>query len=783
MTQEQLQALRRQVMEKEFSRMNPMQREAVFTTEGPLLILAGAGSGKTTVLVNRIANIVKYGCAYGAREFSVSLTEEEIRMLEEYRDGTQEYTDEIADLLAVRPAKPWQILAITFTNKAAGELKERLEAMLGPDGQDIWASTFHSTCARILRRDGESIGYTSHFTIYDTDDSKRVMKECQRLLNIDDKMLSHKTLLHEISHAKDSLISPEDYLNDAGDDVRLRKIGEAYRLYEKLLRDADAMDFDDMIVNTVKLLEENEEVRTRYQNRFRYVMVDEYQDTNHAQYRLTSLLAGGSGNLCVVGDDDQSIYRFRGATIENILSFEEQYHKAKVIRLEQNYRSTQNILDAANAVISHNTERKGKNLWTANGPGEKIVVDNAFDEQEESTFIADTIMDSVKGGRKWSDHAVLYRMNAQSNAIERTFVRMGVPYRVIGGHRFYERKEIRDALAYLSVISNPADNIRLRRIINEPKRGIGATTINHAAQIAAGLGLSLYEVISHADEYEQLVRAAPRLRAFTQIIDGLAEAAEELPLNELFEKAMRDTGYLDSLALDRETYQDRLENIQELSSNLLRYSEDNEEGDLNGFLEEVALMTDIDNYNEEADTVVLMTLHSAKGLEFPVVFIPGMERGIFPGIQSLYSASEMEEERRLAYVGITRAKERLYLTHARTRMLYGSTSHNAPSPFLEEIPEGLVEEKRKVTLSQQKPSVQRAAKPKKTFDHSFGPAAPKPSAPAGSYRVGDTVGHKLFGTGVVFSAQPMGNDTLLEIAFEKAGTKKLMANFARLTKG
>lgn len=783
MTQEQLQALRRQVMEKEFSRMNPMQREAVFTTEGPLLILAGAGSGKTTVLVNRIANIVKYGCAYGAREFSVSLTEEEIRMLEEYRDGTQEYTDEIADLLAVRPAKPWQILAITFTNKAAGELKERLEAMLGPDGQDIWASTFHSTCARILRRDGESIGYTSHFTIYDTDDSKRVLKECQRLLNIDDKMLSHKTLLHEISHAKDSLISSEDYLNDAGDDVRLRKIGEAYRLYEKLLRDADAMDFDDMIVNTVKLLEENEEVRTRYQNRFRYVMVDEYQDTNHAQYRLTSLLAGGSGNLCVVGDDDQSIYRFRGATIENILSFEEQYHKAKVIRLEQNYRSTQNILDAANAVISHNTERKGKNLWTANGPGEKIVVDNAFDEQEESTFIADTIMDSVKGGRKWSDHAVLYRMNAQSNAIERTFVRMGVPYRVIGGHRFYERKEIRDALAYLSVISNPADNIRLRRIINEPKRGIGATTINHAAQIAAGLGLSLYEVISHADEYEQLVRAAPRLRAFTQIIDGLAEAAEELPLNELFEKAMRDTGYLDSLALDRETYQDRLENIQELSSNLLRYSEDNEEGDLNGFLEEVALMTDIDNYNEEADTVVLMTLHSAKGLEFPVVFIPGMERGIFPGIQSLYSASEMEEERRLAYVGITRAKERLYLTHARTRMLYGSTSHNAPSPFLEEIPEGLVEEKRKVTLSQQKPSVQRAAKPKKTFDHSFGPAAPKPSAPAGSYRVGDTVGHKLFGTGVVLSAQPMGNDTLLEIAFEKAGTKKLMANFARLTKG
>lgn len=783
MTQEQLQALRRQVMEKEFSRMNPKQREAVFTTEGPLLILAGAGSGKTTVLVNRIANIVKYGCAYTSLEVPEELTQEEIRLLEEYRDGAREDAYEIAQLLAVRPAKPWQILAITFTNKAAGELKERLENMLGPEGQEVWASTFHSACARILRRDGESLGYTSHFTIYDTDDSKRVMKECQRLLNIDDKMLSHKTLLHEVSRAKDSLISSGDYLKDAGDDVRLRKIGEAYRLYEKLLRDADAMDFDDIIVNTVRLLEENEAVRTRYQNRFRYVMVDEYQDTNHAQYRLTSLLAGGSGNLCVVGDDDQSIYRFRGATIENILSFEKQYQNARVIRLEQNYRSTQNILDAANAVIAHNTERKGKNLWTANGPGEKIVVDNAFDEQEESTFLADTIMDSVKQGRKWSDHAVLYRMNAQSNAIERTFVRMGVPYRVIGGHRFYERKEIRDALAYLSVISNPADNVRLRRIINEPKRGIGATTINHAAQIAAGLGLSIYEVISHAEEYEQLVRAAPRLRAFTQIIDGLADAAETLPLNELFEKAMRDTGYLDALALDRETYQDRLENIQELSSNLLRYSAENEEGDLNGFLEEVALMTDIDNYNEEADTVVLMTLHSAKGLEFPVVFIPGMERGLFPGVQSLYAPGEMEEERRLAYVGITRAKERLYLTHARTRMLYGSTSHNAPSPFLEELPPELIEEKRKVVLQQPKAPAQRAAKPKKTFDHSFGPAAPKPAAPAGSYHAGDTVGHKVFGTGVVLSIQPMGNDTLLEIAFDKAGTKKLMANFAKLTKG
>ena len=427
----------------------------------------------------------------------------------------------------------------------------------------------------------------------------------------------------------------------------------------------------------------------------------------------------------------------------------------------------------------------GEYAGLVGGMAEEVVttVMDCQDVGYLADFIAQKILDMAADGRKYSDFAVLYRMNTQSNMLERIFVRSGIPYRIIGGLRFYERKEIRDALAYLSVISNPADNIRLRRIINEPKRGIGATTINHAAQIAAGLGLSIYEVISHADEYEQLVRAAPRLRAFTQIIDGLIEAAEELPLNELFERAMRETGYLDSLALDRETYQDRLENIQELSSNLLRYGEENEDGDLNGFLEEVALMTDIDNYNEEADTVVLMTLHSAKGLEFPVVFIPGMERGIFPGIQSLYAASEMEEERRLAYVGITRAKERLYLTHARTRMLYGSTNHNAPSPFLEEIPPALIEEKRKVVMPQPKsPVAQRAAKPKKTFDHSFGPAVQKPSAPAGSYHVGDTVGHKLFGTGVVLSAQPMGNDTLLEIAFDKAGTKKLMANFARLTK-
>ena len=774
--------LRKKIIEKEFSRMNDKQREAVFSTEGPLFILAGAGSGKTTVIVNRVANIVKYGQGYNSDEVPDNLTQNDIELLKNYLENGEDEFGEVRELLAVYPAKPWEILAITFTNKAAGELKDRLSAMLGDEANDIWASTFHSACARIMRREGGRLGYSNHFTIYDTDDSKRVMKECQRLLGIDDKNMPQKMILNEISRAKDNLITPEEYAQQAGDDYRLKKIASAYMQYEKMLKNADAMDFDDLLMKTVELLEKNEDVRKYYQKRFKYVMIDEYQDTNHAQYMFAKILADGYKNICVVGDDDQSIYRFRGATIENIMNFEKHYENTKVVRLEQNYRSTQTILDAANAVISNNSRRKGKNLWTSNGKGEKIKLYTGYNEQAESEYIADTIMDDVSSGRKWSDHAILYRMNAQSNAIERAFVKMGVPYRVIGGFRFYERKEIRDAIAYLSVINNPNDDVRLRRIINEPKRGIGNTTLNHAAEIAAGLGISLYEVIKTADQYEKLSRASAKLMQFGAMLDELIGSADELSLHGLFEAVMDKSGYVKGLELDKETYEDRLENLNELSSNLVNYESENEEATLEGFLEEVSLMTDIDNYDADADTVVMMTLHSAKGLEFPIVFMPGMEEGIFPGMQSMNNPTEVEEERRLAYVGITRAKEKLYMTNAETRMLYGTTARNRPSRFVEEIPEELTDGGR-LKVWRMAPEPQETV-PKHSYmvSHSFGQGGIPMKQSNEKYSVGDTVIHKTFGTGVVLKAQAMGNDTLLEIAFDKAGTKKLMAKFARLTK-
>lgn len=781
-------SLRKKIIENEFSRMNNMQRKAVFTTEGPLLILAGAGSGKTTVIINRIANIVKYGKAYYSNEIPFGVTESDSSLLNDYLNGNCDF-ETISDIVGVEPAKPWQILAITFTNKAAGELKDRLEAMLGTQAADIWASTFHSCCARILRRYGELIGYSSHFTIYDSDDSKRVMKECQRLLGIEDKILSHKAILGEISRAKDALISPDEFERNAGSDYRLQNIAKAYRQYQKLLKQADAMDFDDMIVNTVKLLKEHDDVSEYYQNRFKYIFVDEYQDTNHAQYVLTSLLAAKHRNICVVGDDDQSIYRFRGATIENILSFEKQYPDATVIRLEQNYRSTQNILDAANAVIKNNTERKGKNLWTDNGSGEKIVYKTAYDDQDEGTYIAQEILNNYKNGLKWSDHAVLYRMNAQSNGVERAFVRMGVPYRVMAGHRFYDRKEIRDAIAYLHVVNNPDDNVRLRRIINEPKRGIGETTINNASEIADVVGTSLYDVIKHADEYQKLSRASEKLQMFVYMVEDFIEAADDMPLSKLLEYVLAKSGYLVSLRNDAETYEERKANLDELVSNLERYSQENEEPTLNGFLEEVSLMSDIDNYDSESDTVVLMTLHSAKGLEFPVVFIPGMEEGVFPGYQTMFVPSEVEEERRLAYVGITRAKKKLYLVNAKSRMLHGSTTRNRPSRFVNEIPGELLDEVNapvntgfiKHSFSGEEFEGKKSSS--SASAHSIGIGnVKKLSASNEKFSVGDTVMHKTFGEGVIVKAQPMGNDTFLEIAFKTAGTKKLMAKYAGLTK-
>ncbi len=779
--------LRKKIIEKDFSRMNDKQLQAVLHTDGPLLILAGAGSGKTTVIVNRIYNLIKFGKAYNSDKCYFNVQESDINIMRDYLDGNISDIFDVEDLLTVDAAMPWQILAITFTNKAAGELKDRLSKMLGPQGNDVWASTFHAFCAKVLRRDGNKIGFSSNFTIYDTDDSKRMMKECMRQLEISDKIMPVKTILNEISHAKDSLISPAEYAKNSNSDIRLQMISRAYTKYQAMLKNADAMDFDDIIVNTVKLFEEHEDVLQYYQNKFKYIMVDEYQDTNHAQYKLTELLAAKSKNICVVGDDDQSIYRFRGATIENILSFEERYKNAKVIRLEQNYRSTQNILDAANAVISNNEGRKGKSLWTDNGDGELITYSISYDEREEGRFIADTIIDNVSDGRNWSDHTILYRMNSQSNAIENALVRSAIPYRVIGGHRFYERKEIKDALAYLTVINNPADDIRLRRIINEPKRGIGDTTINHALEIAGAFSTSLYDVLLHAEDYPVLSRASSKIKMFTDMMESVRVKADSLKLTELFELIMTESGYLSSLALDQETYVDRSENLNELSSNLLKHEEETENATLGTFLEEVSLMTDIDNYNAEADTVTLMTLHSAKGLEFPFVFIAGMEEGIFPGMQSMFIPSEVEEERRLAYVGITRAKKKLYLTATKTRMLFGSTTHNRPSRFVNEIPAHLVENisKASITSAQQIMFAQTEIRTEKsyTIPKKYSQKKEKVSSESSAeYKVGDTVEHKSFGKGVILSVQPVGGDYFLEIAFEKASTKKIMAAYAKLKK-
>lgn len=739
--------------------LNEMQQQAVECTEGPLLILAGAGSGKTTVLVNRVQHIIEDGLAL-----------------------------------------PWQVLAITFTNKAAGEIRERLVKAIGDEASSIWAFTFHSCCARILRRFGERLGYSNHFTIYDTDDQKRVMKHCQKSLGLTDKIIHHKSILSEISTAKDSLIDPEEYKLSSVNDFRKSKIADCYALYQKELLKSDAMDFDDIIFNTVKLLRENDDVLELYQKQFKYVMVDEYQDTSHAQYVLVSLLAGGYKNICVVGDDDQSIYRFRGATIENILSFEQQYRNARVIRLEQNYRSTQNILDGANAVISNNKNRKGKSLWTSAGAGDKIILNTVNSEADESAFIADEILKNVDSGKKMSDHAILYRMNAQSRNLEITLTKSGIPHKIIGGNRFFDRKEIKDIISYFAVINNPADNVRLQRIINVPKRGIGDTMFANVLEISTGLGISAFEVCERSDEFQKTLRSAQKLQAFTAMIRHFQKLLDEkMPLSDLLQEIISETKYFDYLAEDPESEEDRKNNISELSSMFIKYQQEEEDFELSDFLEDVALVSDIDSYNEDDDCVVLMTLHAAKGLEFPIVFIPGMEEGIFPGNQSIYASEEdLEEERRLAYVGITRAKEKLYLVNARQRMLYGTTNRNMASRFIREIPLSVTDD---ITVAEtfrprsgftagktgsftggrSNTTVIGSAKTASSSAHKFGQVGGAASSGV-FYAVGDTVRHKTFGTGLILSATPMGNDNLLEVAFDRAGTKKLMANFAKLEK-
>ncbi len=738
-------------LKKQFSHMNNMQQQAVFCTEGPLLILAGAGSGKTTVLVNRIAYILQ------------------------------------SEL-----CKPWQILAITFTNKAAGELKERICNAVPEGGSDIWAATFHSTCARILRRYGDRIGFTSHFTVYGTDDQKKLVKDILKQLNYDEKMLPVKRVLNEISKAKDEMLTPQEMLKRAGYDNLKQSVAKVYGIYQSRLKTADAMDFDDMLCKTVELFQKCPDILEFYQNQFKYIMVDEYQDTNKVQYKFVSMLAAKYGNICVVGDDDQSIYKFRGATIENILSFENTFKGAKMIRLEQNYRSTQNILNAANGVISNNTMRKGKTLWTENAVGDKIEVHTSDSERDEAQFIAKTILDGVADGRKFSDFAILYRMNAQSNSIEQALSRSGIPHRVIGGRRFYDREEIRDMVAYLQVINNPHDDVRLGRIINVPKRGIGATTLEKASEIAAGLGESIYSVIKDADVYPQLSRAATKLKSFVALIDGLMEAEQsgDYSLAELYNLILEHTDYEKYLKTEKDNPDVRIENIEELSSNIIKFEEDYaEEASLSNFLEEISLQTDIDNYDAEADSSVMMTLHSAKGLEFPIVFIAGLEEGVFPSIATMMNPDELNEERRLAYVGITRAKEKLYITKAKSRMLMGHTSYNKVSRFVNEIPPELLNytgEKKTFAstngFSASSSHISIGAGSKFTPNKSFNTFT-KPAVKSGTvYKKGDCVFHKVFGKGMIMKTEKMGNDTMLEVAFDKAGTKTLMANFSKMEK-
>ena len=819
-------AARRAFIARDFRRLNPMQRQAAMTTEGPLLLLAGAGSGKTTVLIQRVYNLLTYGRGSDSDEVPDWATEEDLRFLETLPEQPDEETRRRAvRLCAVDVPRPWEILAITFTNKAAGELKERLAARLGPAAEDIWASTFHSACVRILRRDIDRIGFDKDFTIYDTDDSKRVIRDILKELNLDEKAFQPRTVLSVISHAKDEYQSPEEFAAKHANenDWKMSRIAKVYAAYAKKLRAANALDFDDIIYHTVTLLRQEKEVLEYYQNKFRYVLVDEYQDTNHMQYLLTSLLAGGRKNLCVVGDDDQSIYRFRGANIENILNFEKQYPAARTIRLEQNYRSTQNILDAANAVIKNNTGRKGKTLWTDNGSGDPVTIKTTYNESDEANYVVGGILAGLNRGRNFRDTAVLYRMNAQSNALEYAMKRNGIPYKVVGGMKFFDRAEVKDMLAYLCVLNNPLDDLRLRRVINVPARGIGATTMDRVAHLAEAQGSSLYEILRNADVFPELKSASGKLLKFADLIDGLRRAGAELALPEFYDAVCEQTGYIKALEEknDMES-RGRIENVQELKSNILGFLEQQpEDATLSGFLNEIALYTDLDSVAADDNCVTMMTIHSAKGLEFPDVYVVGMEEGIFPGSSAQYDEEELEEERRLCYVAMTRAKEHLTLTNARQRMLYGRTAANRPSRFLEEIPEENMH-----WLSKPEPrfgqggrwgdvdpaagagqaaqtAPQRPARPGATGIYTSGgpresgsvhtyresrtaaarreltaARASVASAPLLDLRQGDMVRHAAFGKGMVLSVRPMGGDALVEVAFDNMGTKKLMLKSA-----
>lgn len=785
MTEAECIALKQQAFRKYFHSLNEQQQQAVFSVNGPVLVLAGAGSGKTTAIISRIVNMIYFGDGYAQADGY--LPEEDAVWLQAYIDGKEpEDVERLREILAIAPIRPWNILAITFTNKAAGEMRARLASTLGEElASSVHASTFHSACVQILRRSIERLGYGSDFAIYDADDSRKLMKSCLADCNVSEKQFPPRGIVQEISNAKDAMISPEEMWEDAGEDYRKQTVARLYAAYQQHLRESNALDFDDIIYLTVELFRRFPEELAKYQYRFPYVLVDEYQDTNHAQYQLISLLTHASGNLCVVGDDDQSIYRFRGATIENILGFEEEFPDCTVIRLEQNYRSTQNILDAANSVIANNTGRKSKHLWTNAGAGEKITWYRAADESDESAYVSDTILKQVKAGEKYSDHAILYRMNAQSNMLERALVHKGIPYRIYGGTRFYDRKEIKDILAYMSIVENPNDRVRFERIVNEPKRGIGNATLALLLQISQDLHLSPLEVLQNVEQYPALSKKKTALKKFAELWEALITAEREQPLEQFLDTILEKTGYHGMLESMGEEGTFRLENIEELKTSILTYQNEAEEASLGGFLEEISLYTDVDKYEPDQDTVMLMTVHSAKGLEFRNVFLVGMEQGVFPGNRSLSTPQDLEEERRLAYVALTRAKEKLTLTTAASRMLFGMTMRNPPSQFLEEIDKSLLEEKtsrrqskrgipagnaesvQSISLLQQ----QMAASKKRVYQ-----AQPK------EFHVGERVRHAVFGDGTVLSITKMANDAMLEVGFDQVGTKRLMASHPKIKK-
>ena len=777
--------LRKKIIEREFAHLNDKQREAVLAVKGAVLVLAGAGSGKTTVLVNRIANILRWGEAYESDKLFGEYTESDMKDIQDAADGKVKLSDELVQKLAVSRPYPWRVLAITFTNRAASELKERICQTTGIIGNDVWAMTFHSACMRILRRYGERLGYGEHFTIYDTDDQKRVIRECIKALGIDEKMLSVKEVLPEISHAKDDLVSPEKLLKRAGDDFRLGSVAKIYKEYQKRLLDASAMDFDDIIYNTVELFNEFPDILEKYQEQFRYIMVDEYQDTNTAQYELVRLLSEKYGNVCVVGDDDQSIYQFRGATVENILEFDNDYENAKVVKLEQNYRSTKNILSAANSVIKNNTERHEKSLWTQNVTGNKIISYKASDEQDEGRFIANTIKSAVENGAKYSDYAILYRMNSQSQSLERAFLHAKVPYKIIGGRKFFEYREIRDMMAYLNIISNSNDNNRLKRIINIPKRGIGDRTISQIEEISISNHISMFEVMENVHQFDVLTKSAEKINGFVKMINDMKEMLSNgEKVSDMYEKLIKLTEYEPFIRMASDKGENAVENVHELTTNIIQYEKENgKDSSIQGFLEYTALLTDIDSYAEKEDAVVMMTIHSAKGLEFENVFLPGMEENIFPGFQAVMADGDMQEERRLAYVAITRAKKNLWLIHSDSRMLFGHSTRNRPSRFLSELPVDIVENKQREIVKNADPDIPepRAIRradiaSSKVITSSF---SNKPVMI--NYTAGMKVLHNTFGEGVIINVKPMASDCMLEIAFDSVGTKKLMGKIAKLT--